>query len=76
MPRSQLEDRVAALEHQLAELRAVVERSQQGKDWRSTVGIFTGDEGMIQVFEEALKLREADRARARRRYAKQRQKKK
>ncbi len=72
MSRNQLEERVAALEHQLADLRAVVERSQLGKDWRSTVGMFTGDEFMKQVFEEALRIREADRERARRRYKKSR----
>jgi len=76
MSRNQLEERVAALEHQLAELGAEVQKSQQGKDWRSTVGIFTGDEFMKRVFEEALRLREVDQERARRRYAKQRQKKK
>jgi hypothetical protein len=36
------------------------------KDWRLVAGRFTDDPGVQQVFEEAMKLREADRARARR----------
>jgi hypothetical protein len=36
--------------------------------------MFTDDEGMREVFDEALKLRGKDRERARRRYAKKRRK--
>jgi hypothetical protein len=43
-----------------------------GKDWRRTIGIFTDDEGMKSVFQEALKLRDADRKKARSRTARQR----
>ena len=46
------------------------------KDWRRTIGMFTGDEMMKQIFDEALKIREKDRERARRRYAKGRRTKK
>ena len=35
--------------------------------------MFTDDPGMQEVFKEAMKIREADRERARRRYAKNRQ---
>ena len=68
----QLEQRVAALERDVADLKrsmagggngAAVDRT---KDWRRTIGMFTGDEVMQQVFEEAMKLREADREKARR----------
>jgi hypothetical protein len=62
-----LEERVAALEHQVAELRAAEQWAARPKDWRRTIGVFTGDTGMQQLFKEALKLREADRDRARRR---------
>jgi len=36
------------------------------KDWRRTVGMFTDDPGMKELFAEAIKLREADRRKARR----------
>jgi hypothetical protein len=65
MPPSSLEQRVAALEHEVAELKA---RPANGrvKDWRQTVGRFTDDPGMKEIFAEALKLREADRRKVRR----------
>ena len=37
------------------------------KDWRRTVGRFTDNPGMKELFAEAMKLREADRRKARRR---------
>ena len=37
------------------------------KDWRRTVGMFTDNPGMKELFAEAIKLREADRRKARRR---------
>jgi hypothetical protein len=70
-----LAERVTVLEHQMAELRAVVEKLTQPKDWRSTIGMFSGDEVMKQIFDEALKFREKDRERARRQYARSRQSK-
>ena len=66
MTQAALVEKVAALERQVAELKAEVARLAQPKDWRSTIGMFSGDEGMKELFEEAHKLREADRARARR----------
>lgn len=61
-----LEQRVAVLELELSELKA-----QRGnghvKDWRRTVGMFTDNPGMKELFGEAMKLREADRGKARRR---------
>jgi hypothetical protein len=61
-----IEQRVATLERELSELKA-----QQGqgrvKDWRRTIGIFTDNPEMKEVFAEAMKLREADRSKARRR---------
>ncbi|HEV3262397.1 MAG TPA: hypothetical protein VG013_36435 [Gemmataceae bacterium] len=61
-----LEQRVAALEGQVADLRAALANGAGLKDWRRTMGMFAGDEVMKQIFDEALKFREADRARARR----------
>jgi hypothetical protein len=67
---ARLEARVEALERELASLRQAPGGSgpPREKDWRRTIGMFTGDEGMQKVFEDAMKLREADRERARRRY--------
>jgi hypothetical protein len=64
MTQRKLEDRVAALEKQVAELKAGLANGARPGDWRSTIGMFTGDEIMRQVFEEALKIREADRRKA------------
>ena len=61
-----LEQRVAVLEQELSELKS---RRGNGrvKDWRRTVGMFTDNPGMKELFAEAMKLREADRSKARRR---------
>lgn len=76
MAQRTLEQRVTELEQQVAELREVQTNGLPAKDWRRTIGMFTGDEGMKEIFDEAMKLRERDRARARRRYAKKRRAKK
>ena len=60
----ELQCRVAEVELQVAELRR--QQLQPEKDWRRTIGMFAGDEGMAKVFEEGRKIREADRARAKR----------
>jgi hypothetical protein len=67
-----LETRVAALEREVAELKAALANGSRQKDWRGTIGMFTDDPGMQEIFKEAMKIREADRKRARRRYAKRR----
>lgn len=66
-----LEQRVSELESRVAELQEIVVNDER-KDWRRTIGMFTGDGGMKELFEEAMKLRERDRERARRLYAKKR----
>jgi hypothetical protein len=70
MAQRALEHRVAKLERELADLKAALAGGTRAKDWRSTLGMFSGDEVMKQIDEEARKIREADRERARRRYAK------
>jgi len=61
-----LEERVAVLEREFAELKS--QRSPgRNKDWRRTIGIFTENPDMKDLFAEAMKLREADRRKARRR---------
>ena len=66
MPPLSLEERVAVLEQELSELKS---RRGNGRDknWRRTIGIFTDNPQMKELFAEAIKLREADRRKARRR---------
>ena len=61
-----LEHRVAAREQELAALKVRGRKGRQ-KDWRRTIGLFTDNPGMKELFAEAMKLREADRRKARRR---------
>jgi hypothetical protein len=73
MSQARLEERVAALEKQVAALIANPAATGHAKDWRRTRGVFTGDDLMKQVFEEGRKIREAERKRARPRSGKKRQ---
>ena len=67
MTQLSLEERVAILEHQISELKASLANGAGSRDWRSTAGMFAGDEVMKQIDEEVRKIRERDRQRARRR---------
>jgi hypothetical protein len=69
-----LEKRVAQLELQVAKLQSELSTSppRNGKDWRRTIGMFTDDPGMKEIFEEARKIREADRRKTRAPTAKRR----
>ena len=58
-----LEERVAALETKLALLTAPWLKTPQPKDWRRTIGMFSGDEGMKRIDDAALAYRQADRGR-------------
>jgi hypothetical protein len=69
MPPRTLKERVTALERQVAEMRAVLANGDLPDDWRRTLGMFSNDPGMQELFAEALKIREADRQRARQRVA-------
>ena len=60
-----LEQRVATLESVVAELTATPKQANRKKNWRRTMGMFTGDEVMKRIDQEALKYREADRRKAR-----------
>jgi len=67
MARPTLEERVRVLELQVAQLRDELNaKGRRKKDWRRAVRAFAGDEGMQEIFREAMRLREADRQRARR----------
>jgi hypothetical protein len=50
-----LEKRVAQLELQVAKLQSELSTSppKHGKDWRRTIGMFTDDPGMTEIFEES-----------------------
>jgi hypothetical protein len=58
-----LEQRVAALEQQVAEMKAQQSNGVGKNDWKQTVGKFPE---LQEVFAEAMKVREADRKKARR----------
>ena len=68
MSQQTLEERVAALEHQVANLTKRLlpgEKTLPEKDWRSTVGMFANDPIMKEIIEEGRKIRERDREQAR-----------
>jgi hypothetical protein len=65
MSTASLEQRVANLESQVSQLLAQNGRGAQPKDWRRTIGMFTGDEVMWRICENALEYREEDRRRTR-----------
>jgi hypothetical protein len=69
MSAGSLEDRVAALETQMAELlskRAPFNDSRPG--WQRAIGRFTGDEIMRAIDDAALAYREEDRRKFREEY--------
>jgi hypothetical protein len=66
-----LEQRVAVLEQELSRLKAR-RTPERPKDWRRTIGMFTDNPGMKELFARAMKIREADRQGARRRQPRKR----
>ena len=60
-----IEERVANLESQVSLLLAQNGQTSRPKDWRRTIGMFTGDEVMWRVCQNALEYREEDRRRTR-----------
>ena len=65
MKSKSIASRVTDLESQMAEVLTQLPQGMRAKDWQRTVGAFTGDEGMLKIFQDAMKLREADRVAAR-----------
>ena len=72
MTEDRVEVRVAALEKEMAALIRAIANGAHEKDWRSTVGMFSGDEVMKRIDAAALAYREADRRKARSKTAKRR----
>lgn len=72
MSQPTLEERVAALEKEVARLsREVAPNDEPGRDdWKSTVGMFANDPIMKEIDEEARRIRDADRQRAHKRWEK------
>lgn len=66
MSETTLENRVATLEKQVAELMEQVLKPPVEKDWLSTIGMFADDPVMREIQEEGRKIREADREQAQR----------
>jgi hypothetical protein len=60
-----LEKRVRVLEEEVAALKVRAQIGDDGKDWRRTIGMFTGNEEMKAIDEWCLAEREKERERAR-----------
>jgi hypothetical protein len=71
MARGTLQQRVAKIEKTVEKLLAS-ENATRAKDWQRSLGMFTGDELMRQIFEKGRKVRQADRRRTHRRSKKSR----
>jgi hypothetical protein len=67
MSQHTLEERVAALEKEVARISSQVRPAgEPGRDdWKSVVGMFANDPIMKEIQEEGRKIRESDRRRAR-----------
>jgi len=70
MSKTNLEERVSALERTVAELVQSRRPADRAKDWRRTIGMFSGNELMKQIDAAGLRIREEDRRQARRRETK------
>ena len=62
-----LEERVAGLERQVAEVRRLLAASNASACWEKTVGMFSA-EMFAGIFDPGMELREQDRERARKRF--------
>ena len=61
MAEATLEERVATVEHLVAQLRHPDAPGLPPKDWRRTVGMFDGDPTMREIIAAGQRVREADR---------------
>lgn len=57
----ELQQRLSAVEAKLDRLLAAQPSEPGPYDWQRSLGMFTGDESMRRIMEEAMRLREADR---------------
>jgi hypothetical protein len=68
-----LEQRVAELEKQMADMKAEHANGPGKNEWRETVGMFTNDPGMLEIFADAMKIRAKDRKKGRQRATRKRE---
>ena len=62
MKTARLEQRVAKLESQYAQILEMVGSSTTQMDWRKVVGMFADDPDIASVHREAQRIRDEDRA--------------
>ena len=74
MSQMSVEERISALERTVAQLVQSRETASPVKDWRRTVGMFSGNELMKEIDAAGQKIREDDRQRVRRRSISRRRK--
>ena len=67
MSQTTVEERISALERTVAELVQSRRTTGRVKDWKRTVGMFSGNELMKEIDAAGRKIREQGRQRARRR---------
>jgi len=56
-----LEQRLTALEKEVAQMRVAEQIPLRFKDWRKAIGMFPGNDSMKQIDEAGREIREADR---------------
>jgi hypothetical protein len=66
MSHASIEERIAALENVVADLVRSGKGAGRIKDWKRTVGMFSGNELMKEIDAAGQKIREQDRRHARR----------
>jgi hypothetical protein len=76
MSETNVEKRLSALERTVAELLQSHRNPAKGKDWKRTIGMFSGNELMKEIDAAGRKIRDDDRARARPRRTQVRRKRK
>ena len=72
MSRKTVAERISALERTAAELVRSLRPAGRVKDWKRTVGMFSGNELMKEIDAAGQKIRAEDRKRARQRGTKRR----
>jgi hypothetical protein len=74
MSERSIHKRLAQLESRVAQLQQAVRKGDRpAKNWRRTIGAYTDDAGMQAILQEAMRLRESDRQRARGKRSERRQ---
>jgi len=74
MAQTKAEERISALERTVAELVQSRRSAGRVKDWKRTVGMFSGNDLMKEIDAAGQKIRKQDRLHARRRGSKRHRK--